>query len=283
MGGDGKLVYREHYPAALTVAGSDSGGGAGVQADLRTFNAFGVYACSAVCAVTSQNPFEVSHIETLSPGSVRSQLEAVLSAYDIKAVKTGMLGDGRIVSAVSSALDKAGLGNIVVDPVLSATSGAELSNTGALNAMRDDLLHRAAWITPNISEAELLSGTEISDMNTMNEAARRIAEKWNSSILLKGGHSDDPDKAVDIVFHKAQAWKLISPRVDSGYSHGSGCTLSAALAASLALGFPWKEALCAAKAFVYGSLVESVSPGDGFEAMYPPSENYLNKILLRKL
>lgn len=272
------------YPTALTVAGSDSGGGAGIQADLRTFSAFGVYGCSAITALTAQNPSEVRGALPTTPEFVVAQIEAVATAFNVKAVKTGMLVDAAVIEAVVSAL-KVIDAPLVVDPVMVSTSGHSLLDPQAVDVMKEKLLPMADWITPNIPEAEMLIGSPIKSENDMLEAAARCSDEWSCGCLLKGGHLElfNNDFCADAVVNGDVSWWLRSPVVhDTEAGHGSGCTFSAALAAGLALDFSAKEALVSAKGFVYGSLMEAVFPGENIEAMYPPGKNYIDQAQLKK-
>ncbi len=266
----------EFYPVALTIAGSDSGGGAGIQADLRTFSAFGVYGCSVITAVTSQNPFKVGRVDPMSQEAVAAQFDAVKSAFRIGAVKTGMLFGESIINTIAPELEKLNV-PLVVDPVMVATSGAKLLQDSAVKAMKDKLLPVAAWITPNLKEAELLLECRIGSLKDMADAAKRGAEKWNCGFIVKGGHlGERGSKVSDIVAYEGKVYQLTSPAAETTMAaHGTGCTFSAAAAAGLALKFPWKKALCAAKGFVFGSLEEAVQVGEELEAMYPPEDTYL--------
>jgi hydroxymethylpyrimidine/phosphomethylpyrimidine kinase len=272
------------YPAALTVAGSDSGGGAGIQADLRTFSAFGVYACSVITAVTAQNPLKVSRVDALSPESVSAQLSAVLEAFSVKTVKTGMLLDCGIIEVLAPVFEELDI-PLIIDPVMVSTSGAKLLEDSAVGIMKERIFPCAAWITPNIPEAELLLGMNIAGFNDMKTAALECSAFWDCGCVLKGGHAGAQNgKMSDLIAFKGKLYKLSSPAIDSGIaSHGTGCTFSSAMAASLALGFSWKDSLLSAKSFVYGSLAEAVQPGRKIYSMYPPTESYHYSVLLERL
>lgn len=261
------------YPAALTIAGSDSGGGAGIQADLRTFHYFRVFGASAITAVTFQNPLEVAGIEPVSPEGVRAQIRTVRKGIDITAVKTGMLFSAEIIEAAADALSGF-TGPQVVDPVMISTSGRNLLREDAVEALRNTLLPRATWITPNLPEAEALTGRRIQSGDDAVEAARECAEHWKCSVVLKGGHAEGPE-AADVVFHEGECLLLSTPRipVKGNSDHGTGCTFSAALTAQLALGTGWKDALIRSKAFVLASLTHPVRLSVcGVYGMYPPAE-----------
>jgi hydroxymethylpyrimidine kinase/phosphomethylpyrimidine kinase len=279
-----KNDQNELYPAAMTIAGSDSSGGAGIQADLRSFAAFGVYGCSAITAITSQNPHEVTRIDAIPIEGVNEQINAVASKISLSAVKTGMLFNADIIRVVAEQAKKRNF-MLIVDPVMVSTSGARLLEENAVSVLMEELLPLAAWITPNIPEAEILTGMKISGHKDMIEAARLCSEKWDCGCILKAGHCcEQKDVAADIVAYQDKIYELSSPRLPgSKASHGTGCTFSAALTASFALGFPWKKVLRMAKGFVFGSLAESVTIGKDVEAMYPPTESYQGKTLLVRI
>ncbi|MFA6567584.1 MAG: bifunctional hydroxymethylpyrimidine kinase/phosphomethylpyrimidine kinase [Victivallales bacterium] len=270
-------------PVALTIAGSDSGGGAGIQADLRTFAYYGVYGCSAITAVTAQNPCEVRRVDALPAGAVKAQLESVFDEFDVGSVKTGMLFDSGIIRAVSKFLSTKRKISVVVDPVMVSTSGAVLLKKDAVSAVAGMLFPVAAWVTPNIHEAELLLGRKIGDEEEMMKAAADFAEKWNCGCIVKGGHLKIKGSIkVDAVAYDGGLYRLSSPEIETRAGHGTGCTFSAAIAAGFALGHPWETALLSAKSFVYGSLVESVMPGGRIYAMFPPAGKYSNKVSIRQ-
>ena len=271
-------------PAVLTIAGSDSGGGAGIQADLRTFNSFKVYGCSVITAVTAQNPDEVRRVDILPSEAVRSQFETVLDLIPVRFAKTGMLANREIVECVAGLVEKYAL-QLIVDPVMVSTSGARLLEDTAIAAMQEKLFPLAAWITPNIPEAELICRRKLSTRDDLADAALMLHEKYKCNCLLKSGHAITSDQATDIVCCQGRLFALSSPAVTlKGHTaHGTGCTLSAALAANLASGKNNQEALMAAKAFVYGSLCRSVSLSDTLMQMYPPEENFSERVILEEL
>ena len=275
---------KEYYPLALTIAGSDSGGGAGIQADLRTFSAFGVFGCSAITAVTSQNPLEVSRIDALPGAAVKAQIQAVKKAFKIGAVKTGMLMNAGIIEHAAAELSGMKC-PLIVDPVMIATSGARLLEDSAVESMKNSLLPLAEWITPNIHEAQLLADMKITDTAAMSEAGLRCAATWKCNCIVKGGHlSSKGGRIADIVIYQGKVYSLSSPVIENPRaSHGTGCTMSAALAAALALGLPWKKAMKAVKDFVFGSLAEEVEIGDGIFAMYPPQASYVDEIAFDRI
>jgi hydroxymethylpyrimidine/phosphomethylpyrimidine kinase len=276
---------RQFYPLALTVAGSDSGGGAGIEADLRTFNAFGVFSSCVITAVTSQNPRQVTRIDKMSAESVKAQIDAVAACFAPAFVKSGMLADPEIAEVLADAVKRYKM-NLICDPVLVATSGAELGEKTLVDTLCKKLLPCAAWMTPNSVEAEKLLGgsRKISTEQELFSAAKELYERYGASVLLKGGHLNLPE-AVDAVCRGGKLYKITSPRVDiPPYAgHGTGCTLSSALTAGLVLDYPWKQALCEAKSFVLGSLTQNVELAEGVFAMYPPTEDCYDLIKLESV
>ena len=284
-----KKTEKKSYPAALTIAGSDSGGGAGIQADLRTFNAYGVYGFSAVTAVTSQNPRAVSRIDAIPAAGVAGQISAVAGTLDVEYAKSGMLVSQDIVNVVAEAVEKYDL-KLVCDPLMISTSGKKLLDDAAVEMMRSVLFPRAQWITPNVPEAETLLGKTIVSVPDMILAAKELEDLYGCSVVLKGGHlAENPSgkglpRSVDVVCRKGELWKLSSLKMElPGFaSHGTGCTFSSAFTAGLALGISWQDAICAAKSFVLGSLVENVCIGSGIFAMYPPGNDYSDSVTFEK-
>ena len=268
----------EYYPSALTVAGSDSGGGSGIEADLRTFNALGVFGCAAITAVTAQNPVEITRIDTISAAGVKAQIDAVMAKIAVRWMKIGMLGSGENAAAVADALERFNM-KAVCDPVMIATSGRKLISDDAAEVMMKDLLPRCAWITPNIPECEFMLGKKLSSEN-IADGAKALADKFQTNVVLKGGHDENSKKAVDYVCFKGELFTLSSPKLKFPpyASHGTGCTFSAAMAALSALKFTWSDMLQEAKAFVFGSLREHVEIGEGVSGMYPPVEDSLELI-----
>ena len=237
----------------LTVAGSDSGGNAGVQADLRVFHDYGLHGCTAFAALTAQNPFGVSAIHAVPAGFVAAQLDAVLGVYDIRALKTGMLGDAGVMEAVADRLSARPEIAKVVDPVMIATSGAKLIADGAVDALKCRLLPLATLVTPNIPEAAALCGREAEPA----ELARELFETYGCAVLVKGGHSPGAD-AVDVLCEGGELREFSLPWVrDPVSTHGTGCSLAAALAAELALGRGIAEAVAGAKRYVRAAIAGS--------------------------
>jgi hydroxymethylpyrimidine/phosphomethylpyrimidine kinase len=218
----------EPRPIALTIAGSDSGGGAGIQADLKTFHAFGVFGTSAVTAITAQNTMGVSAVQAVSPEVVRAQIDAVASDLRPASVKSGMLATVDLVRTVAEALSGHGLRGYVLDPVMVATSGDRLLDGDAESALRDELVPLARLVTPNLHEARILTGLDVSTVEDMRSAARALVEMGAGAALLKGGHLEGD--AVDLLWDGSAERVWRKPRLDTRHTHGTGCTLSAGLA-----------------------------------------------------
>lgn len=241
------------WPAALTIAGSDSWGGAGIEADLRAFGAFGVWGTVAVTAVTAQNHEGVHSATLMPPEMVLAQVEAVAASVQVGAVKTGMLGDSQVIDAVAKAVDAWELGPLVVDPVQAASQGGRLLDPDALPVLVSQLLPRAALVTPNLPEAEALLGSAITRRDEMPEAAAALSELGPPAVLLKGGHLEG-ERSPDLLYEAGRLSWFDGPRLAARHSHGTGCTLSAAVTAQLALGVPMVAACRAAKTYVTGCL-----------------------------
>jgi hydroxymethylpyrimidine/phosphomethylpyrimidine kinase len=249
-------------PAALTIAGSDSGAGAGIQADLKTFAAHGVYGTSAITALTAQNTLGVTGIHVVPDDFVTAQIEAVAGDIGCQAVKTGMLANARIVEAVAAAIESLELPNLVVDPVMVAKSGDHLLDEEAVHAMRWTLLRLARVVTPNIPEAEVLARMPVKTLDDMREAARRIAMLKPGAVVIKGGHMAGPE-VVDLLFENGEFSEFVSPRIEGRNTHGTGCTFAAAIAAHLATGAALKDAVRDAKAYVAGAMRPGIPLGGG--------------------
>lgn len=247
---------------ALTIAGSDSGGGAGIQADLKTFAALGVYGTTAVTALTAQNTRGVAGVHLVPAEFVALQIETVVSDLGCDAVKTGMLSSAAIVEVVAAAVESMELPNLVVDPVMVAKSGDRLLDEDAVHALRTALVRLARVVTPNLPEAEVLAGMAIGGVGDMRRAAKRIAELGPSSVIVKGGHLDSSD-VVDVIYDGRQFVELVGPRIQGRSTHGTGCTFSAALTAHLALGASLADAARHAKTYVSNAMREGVPLGDG--------------------
>ncbi len=266
IGKDERLIERESPgsyapPVALTIAGSDSGGGAGIQADLKTFHAFGVFGTSAVTAITAQNTRGVFGVQKVSPEMVAEQIRVVADDLRPAAAKTGMLADSRIIAAVTVAVREEVLGRLVVDPVMVATSGDRLLEETAERAYRD-LFPLATLVTPNLHEAEILTGRPIRDLTGMCEAASALVAEGCGAVLLKGGHLPG-DKVLDLL-HDGRRWHVWrEERIDTTRTHGTGCTLSAAITAGLALGQDLFEAVDRALRYTREALRSAPELGSG--------------------
>jgi hydroxymethylpyrimidine/phosphomethylpyrimidine kinase len=247
---------------ALTIAGSDSGGGAGIQADLKTFMAHGVYGASAITGVTAQNTLGVRAVELLPPAMVAAQIAAVLEDIGADAVKTGMLGSAAIIATVADSLERFGVGQLVVDPVMIAKSGDRLLAEEAVTALRERLLPLALVITPNLPEAAVLLGRPVREVADMPAAARDLRALGPRYVLLKGGHLPG-DEVVDLLDDGQTTVRLESPRIPTRHTHGTGCTLSAAIAALLARGLPVDDAVREARAYLIEAIEHAVAIGGG--------------------
>ena len=246
---------------ALTIAGSDSSGGAGIQADLKTMTAHGVYGMSAVTALTAQNTTGVTDILAVPPAFLAAQLDAVFADIPPDAVKIGMVADAALIHVIAEKLDEYDAKNVVVDPVMVATSGARLISEDAVEALVSELLPRAALITPNIPEAEVLADMAIRDRTAMTAAAGRIHERTHAAVLMKGGHS--VDDANDLLVDDTGARWFEGRRIATSNTHGTGCTLSSAIASNLARGIDTDTAVAQAKAYLSGALAAGLDLGHG--------------------
>ena len=252
----------EKIPRALTVAGSDSGGGAGIQADLKTFTALGVYGLSVLTSVTAQNTLEVSAIHDLPERFVGLQFDAVMSDIGCDAAKLGMLSNEKIIETVAEKIDRYGIEKLVVDPVMSSKDGtALLKNSTEL--LKKEILSRALIVTPNIPEAEILSSVSISDISGMKTAAEKILSFGAKAVLVKGGHLAKKHPATDLFFDGEAFEELVSERIETKNTHGTGCTFSAAVCAFLAKGMPLSLSLENSKAFVTKAIRNSLEIGKG--------------------
>ena len=253
---------RKNPPVALTIAGSDSGGGAGIQADLKTFQAFGVFGTSALTAVTAQNTVGVHAVHVLPPQMVERQIQVVCDDFHPAACKSGMLADAATIEAVARGLDRAAIPHYVLDPVMVATSGDSLLRTDAIDALREVLLPLASLVTPNLDEAALLTGMEVGDETAMRRAAESIVNAGCRAVLVKGGHLDGPE-VVDILFDGDTWREWRAAKLPAGNAHGTGCTLSAAVAAGLAVGRPLDDAVDRALAYTRRALANAPNLGAG--------------------
>ena len=250
-------------PTALTVAGSDSGGGAGIQADLKTFHHFGVYGTSALTLVTAQNTRGLRCVELLTPSLVAAQIDAVAEDLRPRAVKTGALGSAAIVEIVAAALGRHGLGPLVVDPVMLAKGGAGLLDADGVDALRRRLLPAAALVTPNLPEAAaLLGGAALQSESDLVEAARALVALGARAALVKGGHASGAE-VVDVLADRTALVRLRALRVDTPHTHGTGCTYAAAIAARLAQGDELIAAVRTAHAYVQRAIASAPGLGAG--------------------
>ena len=245
----------------LTIAGSDCSGGAGIQADIKTISAHGMYAMSAITALTAQNTTGVSGIFNITPEFVESQLESIFTDIYPDSVKTGMMSEADIIETVAAVLKKYKAPNVVVDPVMVSTSGSRLLSDSALDAMTGLLFPVARVITPNIPEAEVLSGISISDLADMEKAARIISEKTPAAVLVKGGHS--VSDATDLLLENGRVFKFAGKKIDNPNTHGTGCTLSSAIACGLADGLSAADSIQRAKDYLTGAIAAGLDIGHG--------------------
>ena len=252
-------------PIALTIAGSDSGGGAGIQADLKAFSALGAYGCSVITALTAQNTVGVQGIFDVDPAFIEQQLDSVFSDLDIKAVKVGMLSQPAVINTVAKAVEKHNIKNLVVDPVMVATSGDVLLQQAAIETLKNELLPKASLITPNLHEAAVLLDCEVPEtMDQMIDMVEPLLQFGSKGVLLKGGHLSG-DKAVDFYHDGETLHRLESAWVKTSNTHGTGCTLSSAITALLSRGFTMAEAIPEAKKYIAGAIAHSdqLSIGQG--------------------
>jgi hydroxymethylpyrimidine/phosphomethylpyrimidine kinase len=247
----------------LTVAGSDSGGGAGIQADIKAISANGAYAMSVITAVTAQNTRAVTAAHALPIELIRAQFDAIFDDFDVAAVKTGMLASREITECVAGLLLGRDAPNVVVDPVMISKSGHHLLPPDAVDVLRTRLLPCARVVTPNAHEAALLSGIEPRTAADAREAARRIMDSGCGAVLVKGGHLDDEPRAVDVLYDGVDFEEFASDRIETTRTHGTGCTYSAALATFLGQGCDLVSAVAAAKEYITGAIVHAPQIGHG--------------------
>ena len=267
----------KRVPRAMTIAGSDSGGGAGIQADLKTFAALRVYGTSAITAVTAQNTLAVNGIAEIPADMVSAQIDTVMSDIGTDAVKTGMLAHSGIIEAVAERIQALDMPNVVVDPVMVAKSGDRLLREEAVDAYRTRLIPRALVVTPNIPEAEALVGFTIETDDDVYRAARAIANMGARNIVIKGGHREGP--VTDVLYSEGQFHEFTSVRIESKNTHGTGCTFASAIAAHLARGCTVEEAVHHAKEYVSAAIEAAFPLGQGhgplnhFHALWGPLQN----------
>ena len=251
--------------SALTIAGSDSGGGAGIQADLKTFAAHRVHGVCAIAALTAQHTRGVTAVEVPPPAFLRAQIDACFDDFDISAVKIGMLANAEMIHAVAKALDQHCPTHIVLDPVMVATSGAQLLANTAIEVLRKRLVPMATVITPNLPEAEFLLGRSIPDLDAMRDACDALLDLGSGAVLLKGGHLAGGNEVIDLFSARRESGgrmhrEMRHPRLDLD-AHGTGCTLASAITAQLALGMPLIDACSAASDYVHRALKLGTRPG----------------------
>ena len=248
---------------ALTVAGSDSGGGAGIQADLKTFQQFGVFGTSVIVALTAQNTLGVRAVETVPEWMIGAQLTALAEDLPPAALKTGMLAEAAVVRQVARAIRENGWAPLVVDPVMVATSGSRLLTTEAEDVIREDLLPLSALVTPNIDEAAILTGRVVHDTATMERAAVTMLRFGAGAVLVKGGHLTTGERIIDVLATPAGIRHFSHARIDTTSTHGTGCTLSAAITAGLALGHSLEDSVTRALDFVHRAIASAPKLGAG--------------------
>ena len=254
-------------PVALTIAGSDSGGGAGIQADLKTFAALGVHGASAVTAITAQNTVGVSSILELPTTLIRDQIAAVVDDMGVQAAKTGMLSSPEIIEAVAEAIREMRIPNLVVDPVMVAKGGARLLRPDAVSALRDRLVPLAAVITPNLPEAAVLLDRPVATLEERRQAARDLVAMGAHAAVVKGGHAEED--VTDVFYDGLRLVELEGVRIDTANTHGSGCVFSAAITARLAQGAEPLEAVRAAKDFITKAVAAAIEIGHGHGPVNP--------------
>ena len=275
LGGGVEPTVGRTPPRVLTIAGTDSGGGAGVAADLRALAACGVHGCVAVTAVTVQNSIGVTGVHTIPPETVAAQIEAVATDIGLDAVKTGMLATTAIIEAICAACDRTGIGGsgptpFIVDPVAASMSGDPLLATSALDAYREQLFPRATVVTPNLDEVRLLVGIDVHDRDAQYRAAKALHALGPRYVLVKGGHLvEDTDVCVDLLFDGDSYTELAGPRFDTGHTHGSGDNMAAAIASGLARGLAVPAAVAQAKRFLVETVRWSYPLGAGHGPVSP--------------
>ena len=268
------MIKSKDIPVCLTVAGSDSGGGAGIQADLKTFSLYNVFGCSVITAVTAQNPTEVTSIHPLPTSSIVSQFKTVTRSLTVKSIKLGMLFSSDIIQSLTAEIDSLPRKlPLVVDPVMIASSGSTLTNPNCIQAYEKGIFARATLITPNIPEAELLSGQKIYNGSDMIAVGVELSKKYNTNILLKGGHLGGEDMISDFVLSSSGNYEFKTPFVSAPTSHGTGCILSSAIAANLALGKNLFDSISEAKGFVFASLKNCKKIGTNLFALGLSKQN----------
>lgn len=255
-----KIEYKD-IKTVLTIAGSDSSGGAGIQADIKTILANGCYAMTAITALTAQNTMGVKGIYEVPPDFLKLQIDTVFEDIVPDAVKVGMVSSAGLIDVIADRLRAYGIKNVVVDPVMVSTSGCRLLEENAISALTDKLFPVASIITPNIPEAELLTGIEIHDADEMYRAGSMLSERYGVSVLVKGGHS--VNDATDLLIYNGREYWMAGDRIDNPNTHGTGCTLSSAIASNLANGYDMTDSVDRAKAYISGILLNGINLGRG--------------------
>jgi len=262
---------------ALTIAGSDSGGGAGIQADLKTFQELGVYGMTAITAITAQNTLGVQGVYPVTLEGIQEQLNSIGVDLTPDAVKLGMLFSSEIIKVVAENIKKFGWNNIVLDPVMIAKGGASLLQQEAVQALKEHLLPIATVVTPNVTEAEVLTGMEIHNIQDSKEAAKELHRLGAKYVLMKGGHAAyQGNEVIDFLFDGEQFIEYKSERIDSKQTHGSGCTFASAVTAGLANGYPIEEAVREAKKFISIAIEQQLNIGSG----HGPTNHFAYKVKL---
>jgi len=263
---------------ALTIAGSDSGGGAGIQADLKTFQELQVYGMTAITAITAQNTMGVQAVYPMSPEAVQQQIESVGTDMGVDAVKTGMLFSSEIIRGVAEQVKRFGWKRVVVDPVMIAKGGSALLMTEAIRSLREELIPLSYVVTPNIPEAEVLTGLSIRNMEQRKEACKALIHMGTRHVILKGGHDEmSGEQVVDLFYDGTQFIEIASHRVNTRHTHGTGCTFAAALTAELAKGTDILHAVSIAKFFIQAAIVHSLGIGNG----HGPTNHFAFRELVR--
>jgi hydroxymethylpyrimidine/phosphomethylpyrimidine kinase len=250
-------------PVALTIAGSDSGGGAGIQADLKSMEANGVFGASVIVAVTAQNTQAVTGARDLPPSFVAEQIDTVVDDIDVDAYKTGMLSSASIIEAVADRVDAHGLAPLVVDPVMISKSGFKLLQDAAIDTLRTALIPKATLITPNLHEASHLADRSVETVDDAVAAAKALHDLGPGAVLVKGGHLADTDEAVDVLYDGTDVQTFAAPRIDTDHTHGTGCTYASAIAAHCAHGRDLADAVAHAKRYVTRAIENGLSIGHG--------------------
>lgn len=254
-----------NIPQVLTIAGSDSGGGAGIQADLKTFQMRSVFGTSVITAITAQNTMGVTDVEMLDCHIISAQIQAIAADFNIKALKTGMLGNSEIIHCIAQHIQRHCFGQLILDPVMVAKNGASLLENNAVTALQEKLIPLANIITPNIPEAEVLCNITIHNDTQLKKAAQMLQKMGAKTVIIKGGHQhhSTSKECTDWIFTPTEHFNISTPRIHTPHTHGTGCTFSACLTAELAKGIPLKQAVSTAKHFITVAIQHSLNIGKG--------------------